>query len=106
MVCDTASAAFKALPYEVIEYYCSGWAGYLEGVETYEDLEMYAHDFGVKILSQDEYNAIGEEDEDEAYDIYHESWKKVISVITDALINSWHSLCVIEGKRRKAHLKK
>ena len=105
MFYDTASAAFKDLPYEVIEYYCSGWTGYLQGVETYEDLEVYARDFGVKILSQEEYNAIEEEDEDVAYNIYHESWKKVITVITDELINSWHSLCVIKGKRCKAHLK-
>lgn len=105
MFYDTASAAFKDLPYEVIEYYCSGWTGYLEGVETYEDLEVYARDFGVKILSQEEYNAIEEEDEDVAYNIYHESWKKVITVIADELINSWHSLCVIKGKRCKAHLK-
>ena len=99
---DTAIAAFKELPYEVIKYYCSGWTGYLHGVETYDFLKEYASEFGIKLLSETEHDDLWKEDECEADALYHKSWEKVIAAITDALIDSWHSLCVTNGKRRKA----
>lgn len=63
---DTATAAFKELPYEVIKYYCSGWTGYLHGVETCDFLKEYASEFGIKLLSETEHDDLWKEDECEA----------------------------------------
>lgn len=97
----TVSAAFKALPYSVVKYLCSAWTGFSAGVETYDFLEEYARDFGVEIPTQDEYDSLMEEDEYAATEMYNEAWGRVLSAMAEALIDNWHSLCVIRSKRNR-----
>ena len=93
----TPSGAFKALPYDVVKAYCSGWTGYLTGVDTYDFLEGYVRDFDVLILTQSEYESLDEEDWKSPDNSYRQAWEKVIEAMADALIDSWHSLCTARG---------
>ena len=93
----TPSGAFKAVPYDVVKAYCSGWTGYLTGVDTHDFLEKYARDFDVPILTQEEYESLDEEDWKMSDNSYRQAWEKVIETMADALIDSWHSLCTARG---------
>lgn len=98
---STVSAIFKALSYEEIQKDCGIWTGLSTGVATYEDAERFAHDFEVAIPAAAEYTALLNEDADAANDMYQDACQKVLRAVTDGLIDTWHSSCVIRGKRSK-----
>lgn len=98
---NTVSAVFNALSYEQIESECGVWTGISTGAITYEALEECARDFAVAIPAAAEYNALSEEDPEEANLMYQAACKKVLKAITDGLIDTWHSSCVIRSKRSR-----
>ena len=99
---NTVSAVFDALSYEQIESDCGVWTGISTGAITYEALEEYARDFAMAIPTAAEYNALSEEGDEEANLMYKAASKKVLKAITDGLIDTWHSSCVIRSKRSQA----
>ena len=100
---NTVSAVFDALSYEQIECDCGVWTGISTGAITYEALEECARDFAVAIPAAAEYNALSEEDPEEANLMYQAAGKKVLKAITDGLIDTWHSSCVIRSKRSRVN---
>ena len=99
---STVSAIFKALSYEEIQYDCAVWTGIESGAITYEALVEYADEFAIAIPTMAQYNALLEdEDDDAAYEMVDKACEKVLEAIADGLIDTWHSSCVIRGKRSK-----
>ncbi len=96
---NTVSAVFNALSYEEIQYECSVWTGIETGAITYEDLVEYAGKFVIVIPAASEYNELSEEEPDAANDMYQDACQKVLKAITDGLIDTWHSSCVVRSKR-------
>ena len=96
---NAVSAVFDALSYEQIESDCGVWTSISTGAITYEALEEYARDFGIKISAAEEYNALSEKDSEAANIMYQEASKKVLRAIADGLIDTWHSSCVRRSKR-------
>lgn len=98
----TPSGAFNALPYDAVKIFCAGWTGIQTGAITYEALVEYADEFAIAIPTMAQYNALLEdEDDDAAYEMFDKVCEKVLEAIADGLIDTWHSSCVIRGKRNK-----
>lgn len=99
---STVSAVFDALSYKEIQYDCAVWTGIESGAITYEALVEYADEFAIAIPTMAQYNALLEdEDDDAAYEMFDKVCEKVLEAITDGLIDTWHSSCIIRGKRNK-----
>lgn len=99
---NTVSAVFDALSYEEIRYNCGVWTGIESGAITYEMLVEYAAEFAIAIPAAAEYTALLDEDADAANDMYQDACQKVLRAVTDGLIDTWHSSCIIRSKRSKA----
>ena len=99
---NTVSAVFDALSYEEIRYNCGVWTGIETGAITYEALVEFAGEFAIAIPAAAEYTALLNEDTDAANDMYQDACQKVLRAVTDGLIDTWHSSCIIRSKRSKA----
>jgi len=98
---NTVSAVFDALSYEEIRYNCGVWTGIETGAITYEALVEFAGEFAIAIPAAAEYTALLNEDTDAANDMYQDACQKVLRAVTDGLIDTWHSSCIIRSKRSK-----